>query len=60
MLVKAIYTWHIRSYLPSVYAEMNLLTFDLVQRQRKVKSGGTAHEVDGYGPAINNSHGAFH
>ena len=39
---------------------MNLLTFDLVQRQRKVKSGGTAPEVDGYGPLINNRHGAFH
>ena len=39
---------------------MNLLNFALVQRQRKVKSGGTAPEVDGYEPLINNSHGAFH
>ena len=59
MLVKAIYTWHIISYFPSVYTKMNLLTFDLVQSQRIVKSGGTTPEVDGYGPLNNNSHGAF-
>ena len=60
MLVKGIYTWHIIGYRPSVYAKMHVLIFDLVQRQRKVKSGGTAPEVDGYGPLINNSYGAFH
>ena len=35
------------------------LTFDLVRRQRKVKSSVTAPEVDGYGPMINNGHGVF-
>ena len=62
MLVKAIYIWHIHviGYLPSFYGKMHLLTFDLVQTQGKVKSGGTAPEVDGYGPLINSNHGAFH
>ena len=60
MLVKSIYIWLIIGYLPSFYTKMHLLTFDFVQRQRKVKSGCIAHEVDGYGPLINNSHGAFH
>ena len=59
MLVKAIYIWHIICYLPSFYVKMHVLTFDLVQRQRKVKSGGTAPEDDGYEPLINNSHGGF-
>ena len=31
---------------------MNLLTFAFVQGQRKVKLGGTAPEVDGYGPLM--------
>ena len=54
------YTWHMIGYLPSFYAQMHLLTIDIVQRQQKVKSGGTAPEVDGYGPQINNRYGAFH
>ena len=54
--------WHMIGYSLSFYAKMHLLTFDLVQRQRKVKSNVTAPEVDGYGygPMINNSHGVFH
>ena len=39
---------------------MHLLTFDLVQRQRNVKSSDTAPEVDGYVPLINNNYDAFH
>ena len=46
-------------YSLSFYAKMLLLTFDLVQRQRKVKSTVTVREVDRYGPMINNSHGVF-
>ena len=42
------------------YAKMHLLTFELVQRQRKVKSDVTAPEVDGYGSMINDSYGIFH
>ena len=53
------YTWY-TCYRPSFYANMHLLTFDLVLRQRKVKSGGTAPEVYGYGPQINDSYSAFH
>ena len=48
-------------YRPSVYVKMHLLTFDLVHLQRKVKSSGTAPDIDGYGPLIfNDSYGAFH
>ena len=39
---------------------MNLLTFDLLQRERKIKSGAIAPLVDGYGPLINNCYDAFH
>ena len=53
MLVKAIYTWRLIGFSPSFYAKMHLLTFDLVQIQKKVKSGGTAPKVDE--PLINNS-----
>ena len=48
MLVKAKYTWYIIDYPLSFYAKMHLLTFNLLQRQRKVKSGDTSPEVDGY------------
>ena len=54
------YTWHMIGYLLSFYSEIHLLTFDLVQRQRKVNSGVTAPEVDEYGPLINNNYGVFH
>ena len=43
-----------------LYKKMHLMTFDLVQRQRKVKSNVTALEVDGYGPMLSKSHGVFH
>ena len=60
MLCKAMYTWPMIGYSVPFYAKMHLMTFDLVQRHRKVKSNVTAPEVDGYVPMINNSHGVFH
>ena len=39
---------------------MHLVTFDLVQTQRKVISGGIAPKVDGKGSLINTSSGVFH
>ena len=54
------YTWYMIGYSLPFYAKMHVMTFDLVQRQRKVKSNVTAPDVDGYGPMINNSHGVFH
>ena len=60
MLCKAMYTWHMLGYSLPFHAKMHLMTFDLVQGHRKVKSNVTAPEVDGYGPMINNSHGVFH
>ena len=37
------------------YATMHMI-FDLVQTQRKVKSDGTAPEIDAYGTLIDNSY----
>ena len=54
------YTWHTTGSLCHFMQKMHLISFDLVQRHRKVKSNVTAPEVDGYGPMINNSHGVFH
>ena len=54
------YIWPMIGYSPPFYAKMHLMTFDLVQKPRKVKSNVTAPEVDAYGPMINNSHGVFH
>ena len=60
MLCKAMYTWHMVGYSLPLYTKIHLMTFDLVQKHRKVKSNVTALEDDGYGPMINNSHGVFH
>ena len=43
-----LYIFGIIGYIPSFYAKVHLLIFDVVQSQRKVKSGGTAPEADGY------------
>ena len=47
-------------YTPPFNVKVHLLTFDLIQRQKKVKSIVTALEVDRHGPLYTLANGIFH
>ena len=59
-LIKLIFTGHMSDYTPPFNVNVDLLTFNLVQREQEVTSIVTALEVDRHGPLYTMGSGVFH